>query len=464
MISILGKSIHLLVIGCPGDPLDIIKDDLASMIEKISISTSLKDAEISMRIEPANLAIILGSAGKSFILESVLKLREIDLALPIILVLKNEGDLENLDISKVELTSLNLNHVFSISKLSTELQDYFRRDTKSEKLWTQSKTTSDISVQDDKLYFAVPTSSFIPDTEIFFDTHVKLKENRYVKILQKGDAFSVEMLSRFTMQKQIKNFYFLEIERKKYINYCNKLIQLSTSGLGTVKMTDNQKLNTLKSGVESYIEQIFTDGLNPDAIYLGKSVTENIYGIISNQNELQEMFIKLGEFDPGAFTHAFLVTFLSNSVASRFDWYSKLNAEILSLAAMFHDIGKIKLPKELLTKRPFSMTAEEIKIYEKHSSYGAEILNEKKYISPTICQIVLEHHEAHDGSGFPLQRQGNRLLAMSKVLHFADLIAHMMQAKKINAIEALSLLSKDPLTHRQFHPEVYLAFQEICKV
>jgi len=95
----------------------------------------------------------------------------------------------------------------------------------------------------------------------------------------------------------------------------------------------------------------------------------------------------------------------------------------LHLAAVIHDLGKISIPAEILSK-PAKLSPIEFELIKTHSQTGHEILQGIDFPWP-IAQIVLQHHERLDGSGYPQGQKGEALLTESKILAVADVVEAM---------------------------------------
>ena len=95
----------------------------------------------------------------------------------------------------------------------------------------------------------------------------------------------------------------------------------------------------------------------------------------------------------------------------------------LHLAATIHDLGKIACPAELLSK-PGRLSANEFNLIKEHSQTGFNILKDVNFPWP-IAQIVLQHHERIDGSGYPQGLSGDAILLESKILAVADTVEAM---------------------------------------
>ena len=103
----------------------------------------------------------------------------------------------------------------------------------------------------------------------------------------------------------------------------------------------------------------------------------------------------------------------------------------LHLAATIHDLGKIGIPAEILTK-PRRLTAMEFGMIREHSTIGFNILRDVSFPWP-IAQIILQHHERMDGSGYPSGLKGDALLLESRILAVADVVEAMASHRPYRA-------------------------------
>ncbi|HVF88757.1 MAG TPA: HD domain-containing phosphohydrolase, partial [Blastocatellia bacterium] len=123
-----------------------------------------------------------------------------------------------------------------------------------------------------------------------------------------------------------------------------------------------------------------------------------------------------------------------------------------------HDIGKIGVPDAILLKRG-ALTEEEWSYMRRHVEYGSQILNGIDFLSGA-SQIVAEHHERYDGSGYPSRLEGDRICLGARIFAVADAVDAITSNRpyrKGRPIEAAA----DELAHcagKQFDPEVVKAF------
>lgn len=102
---------------------------------------------------------------------------------------------------------------------------------------------------------------------------------------------------------------------------------------------------------------------------------------------------------------------------------SKDKVEGIRIASLIHDIGKIGLPTEILSK-PTTLTDIEFSLIKGHSQIGYDILKSIDFSYP-IAQIVLQHHERLDGSGYPNKLKGDEIILEAKIIGVADIVEAM---------------------------------------
>lgn len=127
--------------------------------------------------------------------------------------------------------------------------------------------------------------------------------------------------------------------------------------------------------------------------------------------------------DPYTAGHQRRVAVLSTAIAREMG----LSAEVIhsiSLAASIHDLGKIRIPAEILSK-PGTLNSIEYELVKGHSQTGYDIIKDIQFSLP-IAQMVLQHHERLDGSGYPQHLKDGQILLEAKILAVADVVEAML--------------------------------------
>ena len=97
--------------------------------------------------------------------------------------------------------------------------------------------------------------------------------------------------------------------------------------------------------------------------------------------------------------------------------------EGLRMGGLIHDIGKIYVPSEVLT-RPGRFSKEEYNLVKTHCSVGYEIMKDADMPWP-VAQMILQHHERMDGSGYPQGLKGDEIILDARILTVADVVEAM---------------------------------------
>jgi len=136
--------------------------------------------------------------------------------------------------------------------------------------------------------------------------------------------------------------------------------------------------------------------------------------------------------DPYTAGHERRVTSLALAIARELD-LDEVRYEGLGLAATIHDLGKVAIPSEILSK-PGKLTSIEYQLIQTHAQVGYDILTKGTAEFPwPIKTIVHQHHERINGSGYPLGLSGPDLLIESRILSVADVVEAMASHRPYRA-------------------------------
>ncbi|QWD67384.1 HD domain-containing protein [Polynucleobacter sp. MWH-Aus1W21] len=126
--------------------------------------------------------------------------------------------------------------------------------------------------------------------------------------------------------------------------------------------------------------------------------------------------------DPYTAGHQKRVASISMAIARKLGWENE-RIQALYMAAMVHDIGKMAVPSEILTK-PSRLNDIEMQLVQGHVEAGYQILKDIPFPWP-IAEMVHQHHERLDGSGYPNGLKGDEICEEARVLAVADTIEAM---------------------------------------
>jgi len=130
--------------------------------------------------------------------------------------------------------------------------------------------------------------------------------------------------------------------------------------------------------------------------------------------------------DPSTRAHSITVAAIAEAIGRRMAIPARRLRE-LRAAALLHDVGKIGIPDAILNKVG-KLTREEFEIVKTHPAKGVQILGAIRFFSE-MRPIILHHHEAYDGGGYPCGLRGEDIPFGARVLSVADAVETMLSAR-----------------------------------
>ncbi|MEN8211093.1 MAG: HD domain-containing phosphohydrolase [Thermodesulfobacteriota bacterium] len=245
--------------------------------------------------------------------------------------------------------------------------------------------------------------------------------------------------SDYTIQ-QINLSYlgYLGITREQAINSkCHEILAGKLCGTRQCplkQVVDNNKIVEIeitKKGSNNVVTPFLmtaTPLYDNDSRVIGMITSfKNIVKIKKSEHRLNKVFqgvlysmAKIVETrDPYTAGHQERVAKIAGKIAMEMNLSPK-KIEAIKISAVLHDIGKIFVPPEFLTK-PIVLSNIEFEIIKNHCQKGYDILKSIPFDYP-IAKIVLQHHERIDGSGYPNGLKGDSILLEARIISVADVV------------------------------------------
>ena len=128
--------------------------------------------------------------------------------------------------------------------------------------------------------------------------------------------------------------------------------------------------------------------------------------------------LRLRGHDEYTTTHSMNVAVLSMAMAE-FMGYSPADVRAFGIAGLLHDLGKVRIPRDILNK-PGKLTPQEREIINRHPADGARLLLESGEQLEMAAVVAYEHHMMHDGGGYPTPRFCRACHSASRIAHVCD--------------------------------------------
>ena len=173
-------------------------------------------------------------------------------------------------------------------------------------------------------------------------------------------------------------------------------------------------------GTVSYVKNVFDMATQFGTVSMGDlmSITKSTIDGLMENYALVHVVKNLRGKDDYTYQHSVNVGILAGIIGR----WLKMDEERLNtlvLSGMVHDIGKSKIPLEILNK-PGKLTTEEFEIMKRHTVEGYKILSTIKGIKEELLLVALQHHERIDGSGYPFGLTAHKIHDFSRIIVVAD--------------------------------------------
>ncbi|MCX7749760.1 MAG: HD-GYP domain-containing protein [Clostridia bacterium] len=199
-----------------------------------------------------------------------------------------------------------------------------------------------------------------------------------------------------------------------------KVIQSNTSEIFKIQYKENMEV------IKDVLHDIST-GKSIDLMKVD-TVTNVIFDRINENRDIVRCITQIRSADEYTYAHCVNVSLLCMLIGK---WlkYEPSKIKLLVQAGLLHDIGKSKVPPEILNK-PGGLSKEEFEEIKKHPVLGYRIIESVPEIGKEVCMAVLMHHEKEDGSGYPVGLKGAHITDLAKIVTVAD-IYDAMTSKRV---------------------------------
>ena len=292
------------------------------------------------------------------------------------------------------------------------------------------------------------TADVSPDSFAIFieDVHARLIATA------NGGSGSNGELSRGPLESE-------NLSRQTAIRFGPIGVQGTTTGGGSTEPAMIEVPFSLEEESEAirYIHsQVASDGAVP--LVEAEAVVRSLSGALHSDGQMLIPLLKLKSFDQYTTTHSINVSVLSMALAEALGNNAR-DVRIMGVAGLLHDLGKVRVPPEILSK-PGSLSPEERELLERHPSDGARIILNSDRRLTLPAAVAFEHHIMINGGGYPRRHFSRDCHYASTVVHVCDVYDALHTDRPYRAAwpSAKALHYIERRAEREFDPGVAGAF------
>ena len=307
---------------------------------------------------------------------------------------------------------------------------------------------------DDLRLVDIPISHIFPDRELPGDIYLHIA-GKFIKYKNQGDTIPLQKYELFIF-KRVKSLYISSDMRESFVDYYHKARSAAGSGAGERAGKKASNIVRIREEVKLDLFDFVTRDIEAGADDKGESLiqkTKVTVAVIMEDVVVQDFIGQLCNYGQGMVDHSMNVANLSSFLALNIGYGQFKLLETIFLGGLLHDYGKTRIKEEYL-QDPDSDLFKDAMI--QHAELGRNSLILDSDFSDEVLRIIMEHHERHDGKGYPKGIRGGKIFDLTKIVSFANsfdnLVLSGTGALPVRQRKALELLSKD--SGKRFDPKI----------
>ncbi len=198
--------------------------------------------------------------------------------------------------------------------------------------------------------------------------------------------------------------------------------RLHTDDRSKVELSDS-----VKTRVAEGIQFIYSNTESKELADATNNIASNLMNAINSTDAIAVDISALKTSDEYTFKHSVDVATMSMVLAKQQGLSQKQIYEI-GVAGLLHDIGKTKIPLDILNK-PARLTDEEFAVMKQHPVFGYRMIKDRDEFSNEICMAVLQHHEKMNSKGYPVGFPSDKITQYARILTIADIYDALVTAR-----------------------------------
>ncbi|MFM1921448.1 MAG: hypothetical protein RLZZ303_3082 [Candidatus Hydrogenedentota bacterium] len=296
---------------------------------------------------------------------------------------------------------------------------------------------------DGETYLPISIDSLRVDSMPPFDLYLRAGDDQpFVLYCQHDTPFTQQARQRLALNRR-SDLFIRNGQRGEYNRYLAANLE---EIFKDKRLTTREKSVILYDSAQAVVEDVLNDPLDREHIKRGKQVVRHTVDFMRSPDFKFEHMLRAISADYYLYTHSVNVVAYSIALAARWGVTDPATLREIANGALLHDVGKSKLPGEMLLKED-SLSPEEWDRMKATTREGYEMMAELGNVGEIALDIILHHHERLDGSGYPDHLKGDAISPYVRIVMIADvfdaLTTDRHHQKGKSTFEALALMGKE---------------------
>jgi HD-GYP domain-containing protein (c-di-GMP phosphodiesterase class II) len=270
-------------------------------------------------------------------------------------------------------------------------------------------------------FASLPLRDLTPGAEVPFDVFIKIKrkgvrEAHFLKCCDRGAVFQEDWHEKLR-QMQVPCVYLSLEEVDQILQYLQHQLEILLTnadydglqkGLRVCDATHMWTLNFFTS----------TEPRTGEQIEIGLNLLDTLFAVVRGDRYKLLYLTEIRHHSFQLYTHCLNVCLLGLDFTSYLGWEPE-NVRDFGIGALIHDIGSTNVPRRILEKRG-ELTAEETALVQRHPLDGFQMLQDFAHLRRDCLEMVRQHHENGDGSGYPNGLKIDDIHHWARILRILD--------------------------------------------
>lgn len=298
------------------------------------------------------------------------------------------------------------------------------------------------------LYHPTPVATLHAETGVNFDLYMLIpSRNSKHFILFKSASIDLSPQKRWELiTNGVKTLYVRDSDTEKYVDYVDRTLGRK---LASDKTSPQEKSKILYTTTTELMKASFVRPDSPILLKANKAAVTHTVSTLSAEPRMLRTLASMFSLDYSLYTHSVNVSTLATGLLLEIQNLPQNEVRDIAMGFLLHDIGKSRIPIKILQK-PDNLSAEETKEIRKHPEYGVQLMKIMKGMPRRSLDIIMNHHEKLNGSGYPRHLTAENISLESRICAAADvfdaLTSHRVYKPAVTGYEAMKFIT-DRMSH-----------------
>lgn len=284
--------------------------------------------------------------------------------------------------------------------------------------------------------------------KIGFDVYIEVAAKQ-ILYLRNGDSFEGTRLQRLK-EKKLKKMLIREEDEQRYRDYLSKNIEMAYDQKSGQSVEGRAQI---VQGLQQAAAEAVMENPADEASYnAAKEGSQRFADFLLKEDQALKNMLAIENSDQNLSHHGVTVASLAVEIAKQTGFTDAKSLANMALGALIHDLGHY-VSGQNVGRSLKEFSSDELKTYQEHPTSGAKKLKDLKHMDLHITQIILEHEECINGSGFPEKLTENKMNPLSVYVQSANIYDRLVTFEKTPPKDAIKrlispeFLGRYPLPH-----------------